>query len=208
MTSDNAAPGSAAAVAASAEQTTALDPGVCPPFCPSEGDSTLATIIITAFAVLAALIVLVIAFFLLRMLLRRLRDLRWTIPPAPVDDPAETAFPPVHNREAVAAAVETGLVDLSDAESDPRRAVIACWVRLEEAADQAGLSRLAGDAPADLVSRLLGDYQVDRSTLDEFAGVYRMARYATHPIDEPMRAAALLALGQMRTALRARAEAP
>src|SRR5690606_38054872 len=31
------------------------------------------------------------------------------------------------------AAVDAGLADLSDTDSDPRRAVIACWLRLEEA---------------------------------------------------------------------------
>ncbi len=56
------------------------------------------------------------------------------------------------------AAVDAGLADLDD--GDPRAAVIACWVRLEEAAAAAGTPREPGDTPGELVLRLLAGHQV------------------------------------------------
>lgn len=51
----------------------------------------------------------------------------------------------------VVAALDAGLVELDDRSTDPRTAVIACWVRLEEAAEDAGVPRHTGDTPTDLV---------------------------------------------------------
>lgn len=110
--------------------------------------------------------------------------------------------------EEVVAALDAGLSDLSDADRDPRRAVIACWVRLEQAAAAAGTPRRIGDAPADLVLRLLSAHQVDRQVLDRFAGIYREARYATHVIDDDMRTQAQAALRHLRTELTVSTVAP
>ncbi|MGI5212161.1 DUF4129 domain-containing protein [Plantactinospora sp. CA-290183] len=106
--------------------------------------------------------------------------------------------------EEVVAALDAGLVDLSDTDGDPRRAVIACWVRLEQAADAAGVERLPGDTPTDLVTRLLrGGRPVSADVLSAFAEVYREARYATHTVDERMRAQAVSALRRLRAELTA-----
>jgi hypothetical protein len=103
--------------------------------------------------------------------------------------------------DEVVAALDAGLLDLSDADSDPRRAVIACWVRLEQAAAAAGTPRRPGDTPTDLVSRLLAEQHVGADVLSGFAAVYREARYATHTVDERMRADARAALQSLRTDL-------
>ncbi|MBX7269111.1 DUF4129 domain-containing protein [Micromonospora sp. Llam7] len=110
----------------------------------------------------------------------------------------------------VVAAVDAGLVELDDRATDPRTAVIACWVRLEEAAAGAGVSRLAGDTPTDLVTRLLrGDPStgvpaiVSADVLAEFAQVYREARYATRPVGEQTRDQARAALRRLRGELTA-----
>lgn len=115
----------------------------------------------------------------------------------------------------VVAALDAGLVELDDQDSDPRRAVIACWVRLEEAAEEAGVPRLAGDTPTDLVSRLLrGDPAAgvpaiaSADVLDGFAHVYREARYATHTVDQRMRDQARAALRRLRGELTTLAAAP
>jgi hypothetical protein len=106
-------------------------------------------------------------------------------------------------KEQVVAAVDAGLSDLSDTDRDPRRAVIACWVRLEQAAAAAGTPRQVGDTSTDLVVRLLSEQRVDRRVLDAFAAIYRAARYATHDVDEGMRAQAISALRQLRAELTA-----
>ncbi|MFB9237311.1 DUF4129 domain-containing protein [Plantactinospora siamensis] len=110
--------------------------------------------------------------------------------------------------EDVVAAVDAGLGQLDDAATDPRTAVIACWVRLEEAAAAAGVPRRVGDTPTDLVARLLrGDRAAgapaiaSADVLAEFAGVYREARYATHVVDQRMRDQARAALGRLRAEL-------
>jgi hypothetical protein len=79
--------------------------------------------------------------------------------------------------------------------------VIACWVRLEQAAAAAGTARLPGDSPTDLVGRLLAEQQVDPRVLAALLAVYREARYATHTVDDQMRAQARSALEQLRADL-------
>ncbi len=113
---------------------------------------------------------------------------------APVAEEPRTA-------EDLVAALDAGLEELSDTDRDPRRAVIACWVRLEQAAAAAGTRRHAGDSPTDLVGRLLREQRVDAGVLAALLEVYRQARYATHTVDDQMRAQALSALRRLRADL-------
>jgi hypothetical protein len=124
---------------------------------------------------------------------------RFRVRSAPLVSKPDTLAPA--RTDDVVAALDAGLDRLSDGDADPRRAVIACWVRLEEAAAAAGTPRQPGDTPTDLVARLLVAHQVSRPVLDEFAAVYREARYATHVVDERMRAAALQSLRHLRSEL-------
>lgn len=118
-------------------------------------------------------------------------------------DEGDPAVPAVHAAE-VAAALDAGLAELTDMDRDPRRAVIACWVRLEEAATAAGTPRQPSDAPGDYVLRLLSTQAVSRKVLDRFASVYRHARYGASPVDEAMRELAISSLSRLRTELTAR----
>jgi uncharacterized protein DUF4129 len=99
--------------------------------------------------------------------------------------------------DEVVAALDAGLAGLALGD-DPRAVVIACWLRLEEAAAAAGTPRRPGDAPTDLVRRLLDAHQVSRATLDGLAGIYLEARFATHPVDAGTRDAAVAALVRLR----------
>ena len=103
--------------------------------------------------------------------------------------------------EELVAALEAGLEELSDTDRDPRRAVIACWVRLEQAAADAGTPRHPGDSPTDLVGRLLREQQVDAQVLAALLDVYRQARYATRTVDDQMRRQARSALERLRADL-------
>jgi hypothetical protein len=118
--------------------------------------------------------------------------------------PAAAAADPVRRGAAadeVLAAVDAGLTALDAADGDPRRVVIACWVRLEQAAAAAGTPRLAADTSTDLVTRLLAGHAVSADVLAGFAAVYRAARYATHAVDDRMRTQAREALHRLRTEL-------
>jgi hypothetical protein len=103
--------------------------------------------------------------------------------------------------EELVAALDAGIEELSDADRDPRRAVIACWVRLEQAAAAAGTPRHPGDSPTDLVGRLLSEQRVDAQVLAALLDVYRQARYTTHTVDDQMRQQARQALERLRADL-------
>ena len=111
--------------------------------------------------------------------------------------------PASRTAEDLVAALDAGLEELSDTDRDPRRAVIACWVRLERAAAAAGTPRHPGDSPTDLVGRLLAEQRVDARVLAALLEVYRQARYATHTVDDQMRTRARSALERLRTDLEA-----
>jgi hypothetical protein len=119
-----------------------------------------------------------------------------------LDEPDDLPSPAARTEDVVAA-LDAGLIDLSDTDLDPRRAVIACWVRLEQVAASAGTPRQPADSPTDLVTRLLAEHAVDAAALAGFAEVYREARYATHVVDERMRGQARGALERLRAELTA-----
>ena len=86
---------------------------------------------------------------------------------------------------------------------DPRRAVIACWVRLEQAAAAAGTPRQPGDSPTDLVTRLLA-----RARGSSAGRAGRLRRRSTArpgtprtPVDDRMRDQARAALRRLRAEL-------
>jgi hypothetical protein len=172
--------------------------GEAPGAAPAEPETGLpdwvGRVAVTVLGLLAGAAVLLVVWALVRDQMRR-RALR-AVPVADQEPAAQAA-------EDVVAALDAGLQDLSDNDRDPRRAVIACWVRLEQAAAAAGTPRRPGDTPTDLVGRLLAEQQVSADVLAELAGVYREARYATHVVDERMRADARGALQRLRADLSA-----
>jgi hypothetical protein len=104
--------------------------------------------------------------------------------------------PPEAEAEEVRRAVRAGLADLA-AGADARRAVIACWLRLERVAAAAGTARRAADTPADLVGRLLAAHRVDQRALARLAGAYRLARYAPADIGDELVLTARQALAEI-----------
>jgi len=160
---------------------------------PTEVPAWLGTAAVVIGCVVLAVLVGVMVWTLAREVTRR--RARGKMPPRQVSRTASA--------EEVVAALDAGLTDLSDADLDPRRAVIACWLRLEQAAAAAGTPRKATDTPTDLVARLLGEHNVSGDVLASFADVYREARYATHTVDERMREEARFALQRLRAELTA-----
>jgi Domain of unknown function (DUF4129) len=155
----------------------------------------------------AGLCIAVVVVIVGIVLWRLLRDVILPTRRRKITYDGDRAPPAGASAEEVVAAVDAGLTDLSDADSDPRRAVIACWLRLEQAAAAAGTPRRIGDSPTDLVSRLLATHDVSADVLAALAEVYREARYATHPVDERMRTQARAALQRIRAELTAGASA-
>jgi hypothetical protein len=152
----------------------------------------IGTAALVVLGIAAIIIVTLLVLALVRDQMRRRARRTGKLPPSP--DAPRTA-------EELVAALDAGLEELSDADRDPRRAVIACWVRLEQAAAAAGTARLPGDSPTDLVGRLLNEQRVDARVLAALLEVYRQARYATRTVDDQMRAQARSALERLRADL-------
>ncbi len=149
----------------------------------------------------AAVAAVVVAYFLRQLAGSGTRFRRRRLP-RPEEVPKKTIA------QEVVAAVEAGLLELDEADTDPRRAVIACWVRLERAAAAAGTVREPGDTSTDLVLRLLSAHELSAQVLTTFADVYRQARYASrHEVDESMRHVARASLTRLRGELVTAAEA-
>ncbi|AEV81837.1 hypothetical protein ACWT_0823 [Actinoplanes sp. SE50] len=146
---------------------------------------------VAVIVVLVIVMVVILIWALLRDVARRRRNRTGRRDPRRAGNTAED----------LVAALDAGLEELSDTDRDPRRAVIACWVRLEQAAAAAGTVRHPGDSPTDLVGRLLAEQQVDAAVLAALMEVYREARYATHTVDDRMRQQARYALERLRADL-------
>ncbi|GAA3447045.1 DUF4129 domain-containing protein [Planomonospora venezuelensis] len=158
---------------------------------PSGGDAlgefSFWTVVVAGAAIAAPVIVM-----LVRMILRA-RD-GTAARPGPVPAPGE---PEAADRAGeVREALRAGLAGL-DAGDDPRRAVIACWLRLEHTAAGAGTPRAAADTSSDLVARLLAAHRVGPGALDRLASAYRRARYSPREVDGFLREEARRALAEV-----------
>ena len=143
---------------------------------------------------LAAFIGLVaIAALVSRAILRRTRGFDRRRP-----RPSFPAHPAAPSPE-LADAVEEGLVTLEVGAVDD--AVIACWVRLEEAAAAGGVDRLPWETATELTVRLLDRFDVPETAVDRLLGLYRTARYSRHQLGEDDRADAIASLQAIGVAM-------
>lgn len=79
-------------------------------------------------------------------------------------------------------------------EGDPRNAVVACWVALEEAVHRSGLREDRSRTAAELTSSVLSHWEVDAEAITTLSEAYREARFSRHEVTEAQRAAAVDAL--------------
>jgi hypothetical protein len=183
----------------STQQHGPTQPAATPtPASPPEPVTSLPVWLGWVMSALGAAVVAVVALLIWLLLRHRLTQRRT---PLSRERPGLPTIAETSRRVRVA--VDEGLADLVVADADPRRAVIACWVRLERAAAEAGTPREVGDTSTDLVSRLLATHMISGNVLAAFASVYREARFATHTVDVAMREQARAALRQMRDELTA-----
>jgi uncharacterized protein DUF4129 len=96
-----------------------------------------------------------------------------------------------------ASAVDDALAEI-EAETDPRRAIINAYVRMERALDAAGFGRRAPEAPREYLGRVAGALDSDERAAHRLTALYEEARFSVHPIDEAMRAEAVAALRALR----------
>ncbi|MFC3496003.1 DUF4129 domain-containing protein [Glycomyces rhizosphaerae] len=132
--------------------------------------------------VVLGLLVGVPAFFLLLFLTRRL--IEWLVhapPSSGIGDPE----PEYLHRDftLVEEAVNAALAEMNLG-TDPRAAIMACWLHFERASEAVGIERESSDTPADLVRKLLVRHELDGGALRRLSEAYLRARYSPHQVGE------------------------
>ena len=84
----------------------------------------------------------------------------------------------------------------------PANAVVAAWVRLEDAVRGAGLRDDDSRTSTELVTSVIRGLGVRQAPLDQLAALYREARFSRHPVGEDARARAGEALREIQADLR------
>ena len=87
-------------------------------------------------------------------------------------------------------------------DGEPRNAIVACWVDLEDSASAAGLPRHPAETSAEYTIRVLHTWDVAPAALGGLAELYREARYSRHPVTEAHRALAIEKLTVVHADLR------
>jgi hypothetical protein len=122
--------------------------------------------------------------------------LRHRRPAAPaVEEPAPDPAP-----EPLAEALAAGAQALRE-NPDPRTAIIGCYAAMEHSLAEAGSSVVAADTPAEVLARATTDGLVRSAWAGTLTGLFRRARYSSHPMTEADRTTAMNALAQVRADL-------
>jgi Domain of unknown function (DUF4129) len=107
------------------------------------------------------------------------------------------------------AAAENELADRGHRE--PRDAVVACWLRLEEGAAAAGVRRLPAQTPTEFTTALLNALlpgEAERAALEDLRRLYAQARFGSSPVDDAAPQRAAVALAAVRAGLLAAGPVP
>jgi hypothetical protein len=102
--------------------------------------------------------------------------------------------------EPLAAALAAGARALHE-DPDPRTAIIGCYAAMERSLADAGLPPRLADTPAELLGRATTGGLVRAASAGALTGLFRRARYSSHPMTEADRAAAIEALAQVQADL-------
>lgn len=108
----------------------------------------------------------------------------------------------VEAREALAAILDDTLDDLR-AEPDPRKAVIACYSRMERSLASFGLPRHPFEAPDEYLGRVLEELHSGSPSARRLTRLFERAKFSEHAIDASMKEEAIEAVSQLRDELTA-----
>lgn len=103
-------------------------------------------------------------------------------------------------RQALLEAVEISLDDLLR-EPDPRRAVIACYRRLEDVLHQHGLARAPWQTPLEYVRAALLRFHLPANRLQGLTLLFELAKFSAHPLEGSDKDLAIAALHAIKGAL-------
>jgi len=94
-------------------------------------------------------------------------------------------------------AVEGSLDDLRR-ERDVRRAIIACYARMERALGRAGSARRPAEAPFEYLVRILERVTANSRAARALTELFERAKFSTEPMGEREKQEAIAALEQLR----------
>ena len=137
-------------------------------------------------------------FFVVRGLIRIISDLD-TLPLGPKLEATTTLLDaePDQMQRRLSEQMTVALEDLEKGD-DPRRAIMACWLRLEVAVATGGIERQPSETSGELVRKVLGRLDVAPTALDPLHDLYLRARFSAAPIGVVDRDAARVALESLR----------
>jgi hypothetical protein len=139
------------------------------------------------------LLVLFAALAIAAVTLTRYRRRRSSLRLAPDEATDLTAAPLV-------AALAAGAQALHE-DTDPRTAIIGCYAAMERSLADAGSPPRLADTPAEVLGRATASGLVRSAWASTLTGLFRRARYSSHPMTEADRAAAIGALAQVQADL-------
>ena len=102
--------------------------------------------------------------------------------------------------EPLVAALAAGAQVLHE-DPEPRAAIIGCYAAMERSLADAGSPPRMADTPAEVLSRATASGLVRAGPASTLTGLFRRARYSSHPMTEADRTAAIGALAQVRADL-------
>ncbi len=111
---------------------------------------------------------------------------------------------PAAAEEALADVLDEALDDLR-AETDPRRAVIEAYARMERALRAAGLPRTEAEAPEEYLARIVDGVDLSRRSAGRLTALFTWARFSGHDVRPEMKEEAIDTLEDVRDELRAAA---
>jgi Domain of unknown function (DUF4129) len=143
---------------------------------------------------------------LILLIVRLVPGLHLPRPRRPVVEQTEDLLPMIRPDE-VASQVTATLDNTLAAfrQGDRQRAVIACWIRLEQIAEAAGFARQRSETSTELADRWLARLPLSRQPLLTLAELYREARYSSHRVSDAALDTARSALEQLRREITASA---
>jgi Domain of unknown function (DUF4129) len=80
---------------------------------------------------------------------------------------------------------------------EPRNAIVACWIALEDAVERTGVARDPAETPTEFTERIVAQLTVEGRAAENLADLYREARFSKHPMGEAHRQRAVTLLTQL-----------
>lgn len=180
--------------AAPAEPTGRPDPVTANPT-PPQPDSSGGS---SVFNLLMGAAILLLLISVLATVLGRRR--RTAAEPVLTDDAPRAAPSPAG--PDLARAAERGLAEVGDRSRDPREAIIACYVAMEQELEKSpGTVPQASDTPSEVLARAVARRAVHAGSATQLVDLFEEARFSPHVMTEEHRAEAVEALQVVQRAL-------